>query len=83
MTAFEITEAGEQMLVGGVDPVRDSDRITLLRNKPVGPRCVQRPLSIGLWDELLRQQMDLLDLMHPTRTTSQPTASEEGDRHDL
>lgn len=55
----EITEQGEQLLVPGVHPVTQRERLALLIAAPLAPRCEQKPLGIGLFDEDARNQLDL------------------------
>ena len=55
----EITPEGEQTLILGVKPIRERDRLQVLVDAPLAPRCVQKPLNIGLFDEDARRQLDL------------------------
>jgi hypothetical protein len=60
-TAFatEMTPLGEQVLVAGVRPLTDCNRLPARLAAPLQPRCRQKPLTIGLWDEDARHQLAL------------------------
>lgn len=55
----EPTEQGEQMLVGGVAPITDRDRLALRAVAPLRPRKPQKPCDVGLFDEAARNQLAL------------------------
>lgn len=55
----EPTPEGEQMLVPGVAPITQRQRIEGLMAAPLMPRRLQKPLNIGLFDEDTRRQMEL------------------------
>ncbi|HIP79789.1 MAG TPA: hypothetical protein EYH07_15165 [Kiloniellaceae bacterium] len=55
----EATEQGEQLLVPGVRPVTQRERLSLMMAAPLVPRRDQKPLDIGLFDENARNQLDL------------------------
>ena len=55
----ETTEQGEQLLVPGVCPVTQRERLARLLAAPLAPRREQKPLDIGLFDENARNQLDL------------------------
>ena len=55
----ETTEQGEQLLVPGVCPVTQRERLAHLMAAPLAPRREQKPLDIGLFDENARNQLDL------------------------
>jgi len=69
----EPTEQGEQMLVAGVAPVTLSDRLTLIALRPMAPRrnpnASQKPCDHGLFDEVRRDQIDLIDFLNASPTT--------------
>ena len=46
----EPTEAGDQMLVAGVAPITDRDRLTVRAATPLRPRKPQKPCDFGLSD---------------------------------
>lgn len=54
----EQTEAGEQVLVPGVQPVTMGQRLMLLAQTPMQPKREQRPLDIGFWNPM-RNQIEL------------------------
>lgn len=66
----EHTEQGEQILVDGVRPITLADRLTVLAALPMRPRrnptAIQESCDHGLFDEVGRAQIDLLDLINPT-----------------
>jgi hypothetical protein len=55
----EMTPLGEQVLLAGVRPVTLRDRLQARMEAPLQPRCRQRPLAIGLWDDDARNQLEL------------------------
>jgi uncharacterized protein (UPF0264 family) len=65
MIATEATEAGEQHLVPGVAPITLADRLSVLAAQPMTPKrnpaAMQKPCDVGLFDEAIRDQTDLLD----------------------
>ena len=69
----EPTEQGEQMLVAGIAPVTLRDRLTLMALRPMAPRrnpnASQKPCDHGLFDEVRRDQIDLIDFLNASQTT--------------
>lgn len=57
--SFEATEAGMQILVPGVNPLRLADRLAFLASAPLAPTKPQRPADFGLFDVNARNQLDL------------------------
>jgi len=55
----EPTEQGEQTLVPGVAPITLRQRLAVLLAAPLASRKPQRPMNIGLFDEDVRNQLDL------------------------
>ncbi|CAN7220224.1 hypothetical protein LJR220_000729 [Bradyrhizobium sp. LjRoot220] len=55
----ERTEAGEQLLAPFVTPVSVRQRLDHLMAQPLLPRKPQKPLDIGLFDEIARNQLSL------------------------
>ena len=55
----ETTDQGEQLLVPGIRPVTQRERLALLMAAPLVPRRDQKPLHIGLFDDTARNQLDL------------------------
>lgn len=55
----ETTLIGEQTLIAGVRPITQRDRLQLLLEAPLVPRCRQKALNVGLWDEDARNQLEL------------------------
>lgn len=74
----ERTEAGDQTLVSGVRPVTLRDRLTVMANRPPQPRrnpnAQQKPCDVGLFDDVARNQTDLLDYLAGQQ--SKPTVKE-------
>ena len=70
----EPTEQGEQMLVAGVAPVTLRDRLSLMALQPMAPRrnpnASQKPCDHGLFDEVQRDQIDLIDFLNASPTTN-------------
>ncbi len=66
----EATEQGEQILVDGVRPITLADRLAVLAEQPMRPKrnptAIQKSCDHGLFDEVGRAQIDLLDLITPT-----------------
>lgn len=68
---FEKTEVGEQTLIDGVKPISLRKKLQLLSAQPMeGPRKFgllqlrpQKSCNHGLFDEVSRAQIDLLDLI--------------------
>lgn len=59
MVATEMTEQGEQILVPGVPPVAERDRLERRMAAPLAARKPQKPLDVGLFDEAARRQLPL------------------------
>jgi hypothetical protein len=55
----EMTPDGEQTLIPGVIPITMRDRLELRIAAPLSPRKPQKPLDIGLFDEIGRNQLEL------------------------
>jgi hypothetical protein len=55
----ERTEAGEQMLIPGVRVLSARERLELLATKSLTTSKPQKPLDIGLFDEVARNQLSL------------------------
>lgn len=68
---YEATDVGEQSLIAGVRPVTLGEKLTARTSHPMTPKrnasAVQKPCDHGLFDEVGRAQIDLLDLI-PTQT---------------
>ena len=64
---FEETEVGTQSLIDGVRPVTLGEILTAQTSHPMTPKrnasAVQKPCDHGLFDEVGRAQIDLLDLI--------------------
>ena len=64
---FEETEVGAQSLIDGVRPVTLGEKLTARTAHPMTPKrnayVVQKPCDHGLFDEVGRAQIDLLDLI--------------------
>ena len=63
----EATQLGEQTLIEGVRPVTLGEKLTARTAHPITPRrnpnAEQKPCDHGLFDEVGRAQIDLLDLI--------------------
>ena len=64
---FEPTEVGAQSLIDGVRPVTLGEKLTARTTHPMTPKrnpnAGQKPCDHGLFDEVGRAQIDLLDLI--------------------
>ena len=64
---YESTEVGTQSLIDGVRPVTLGEKLTARTSHPMTPKrnayAVQKPCDHGLFDEVGRAQIDLLDLI--------------------
>ena len=57
--ATETTPEGEQTLVPGVAPISPRERLEAEMRAPLQPRCMQQPMTIGLFDADRRRQLHL------------------------
>ena len=64
---YESTDVGEQTLIDGVRPVTLGEKLTARTSHPMTPKrnpnAGQKPCDHGLFDEVGRAQIDLLDLI--------------------
>ena len=64
---FEPTEVGAQSLIDGVRPITLGEKLTARTAHPMTPKrnasAVQKPCDHGLFDEVGRAQIDLLDFI--------------------
>jgi len=64
---YELTEVGSQSLIDGVRPVTLGEKLTARTAHPMTPKrnpnAGQKPCDHGLFDEVGRAQIDLLDLI--------------------
>ena len=64
---YEPTEVGAQSLIDGVRPVTLDEKLTARTAHPMTPKrnpnAGQKPCDHGLFDEVGRAQIDLLDLI--------------------
>lgn len=69
----EDTEVGVQTLINGVCPVTLGERLTARTFHPMTPKrnpsAEQKPCDLGLFDEVGRAQIDLLDLINLSTPT--------------
>ena len=72
--ASEQTEQGEQTLFFGVAPVTMRARLSLMALRPMAPRrnpnASQKPCDHGLFDEVRRDQIDLIDFLDACPSTN-------------
>ena len=77
----EETEVGEQTLIDGVRPVTLGDRLNVMTRLPImpkrNPNARQKPCDIGLFDEVGRAQIDLIDFINSTNSPQTKTAKQE------
>ena len=55
----EPTPIGDQTLIPGVRRVSIYERLMVLAAQPLGPKKLQKPCDLGLFDEAARNQLDL------------------------
>jgi hypothetical protein len=55
----EQTEQGEQILICGIAPVTQRQRLEWTMEQPLGPRRPQKPCSDGLFDHTSRNQLEM------------------------
>ena len=63
----EPTPIGEQRLIPGVRRVSIYERLMVLAAQPLGPKRLQKPCDLGLFDEVARNQLDMFSPNSPTR----------------
>ena len=56
---WEMTPDGPQTLIPGVTPITMRDRLEARMDAPMVPDKPQKPLDIGLFDEIGRNQLEL------------------------
>ena len=70
---FESTDVGAQSLIDGVRPVTLGEKLTARMAQPMTPKrnpnAGQKPCDHGLFDEVGRAQIDLLDLISTKNQT--------------
>jgi len=73
----ETTEQGEQLLVSGVRPITLRDRLTLRAAQPMAPKrnpnAQQKLCDVGLFDEVSRAQIDMLDIICAAEISASPS----------
>ncbi len=73
----ETTEQGEQLLVCGVRPITLRDRLAVRAGQPLAPKrnphVIQKPCDHGLFDDVARSQLDMLDLIHAAESSAKPS----------
>jgi hypothetical protein len=55
----EQTEQSEQILICGIAPVTQRQRLEWTMEQPLGPRRPQKPCSDGLFDHTSRNQLEM------------------------
>ena len=55
----EQTDCGEQILIPGVRPMALRERLMFQMQAPLTPRATQKPMTVGLFDEDARNQLEL------------------------
>ncbi|PCI53066.1 MAG: hypothetical protein COB36_13265 [Alphaproteobacteria bacterium] len=75
---FEQTEVGIQTLIDGVRPITLSETLTARTCHPMTPKrnpnAQQKPCDIGMFDEVGRAQIDLIDFINSTPSPKTQTA---------
>lgn len=71
----EETDVGEQTLIAGVRPVTLRDRLSVMAASPMRPKrnptAQQKSCDHGLFDEVSRAQIDLVDLITASHKETQ------------
>ena len=55
----EVTDQGEQVLMPNTKPIQPCERLALMMSAPLAARREQKLLTIGLFDEDARNQLNL------------------------
>lgn len=63
----ETTPEGEQIFAAGVKPITLRNGLAVRAAQPMAPRhnpnAAQKPCDVGLFDEVARNQLDMLDFL--------------------
>ena len=73
VTLTEITPEGEQTVAPGVAPITLADRLALRAAAPMQPTRPQRPCDHGLFNEVRRNQLDLIDFLRAADSAASTT----------
>lgn len=71
-TPTEITPEGEQTVAPGVAPITLADRLMLRAATPLQPTRPQKPCDHGLFDEVRRNQLDLIEVLRAADSAASP-----------
>lgn len=73
----EATPEGVQFVAPGVRPVTLVDQLAVLAAQPLTPKrnpnAAQKPCDVGLFDEVARNQIDLLDVLRAASSAAPST----------
>ena len=73
-TPTEITPEGEQTVAPGLAPITLADRLALCAAAPMQPTRPQKPCDHGLFDEVRRNQLDLIEVLRAADSAALTTA---------
>lgn len=72
-TLTEITPEGEQTVAPGIAPITLADRLALRAAAPMQPARPQKPCDHGLFDEVQRNQLDLIEVLRVADSAASTT----------
>ena len=72
-TLTEITPEGKQTVAPGVAPITLADRLALRAIAPMQPTRPQKPCDHGLFDEVRRNQLDLIEFLRAADSAASTT----------
>ena len=72
-TPTEITPEGEQTVAPGIAPITLADRLALRAAAPMQPTRPQKPCDHGLFDEVRRNQLDLIEVLRAADSAASTT----------
>ena len=77
----ETTPEGEQVVVSGVAPITLADRLALRAAAPMQPTRPQKPCDHGLFDEVQRNQLDLIEVLRAADSAASTTPKRKEKTH--
>ncbi|MEQ8400874.1 MAG: hypothetical protein RIB53_17845 [Roseitalea porphyridii] len=69
----EITPEGEQTVAPAIAPITLADRLAQCAAAPLQPSRPQKPCDHGLFDEVRRNQLDLIDFLRAADSAASTT----------
>lgn len=77
----ETTPEGEQVVAPGVTPITLADRLALRAAAPMQPIRLQKPCDQGLFDEVRRNQLDLIEFLRAADSAASPSPKRKEKTH--